>query len=172
MNKSELTSESRGEAQEGLKGTQSLYFDGCSKGNPGRAGAGAVIYKNKNDLTPSGELYMHSEFVGEKETNNVAEYTGLVIGLKDAIKLNIKNLDIFGDSQLVIRHMKGEYQVKSPSLLKLYQEAKTLEKHFDSISYNHVYRKDNKKADGLANDALANDALANDALANDAFINK
>jgi ribonuclease HI len=157
MNKITLTSESRGEAPEGLKGTQSLYpqlyFDGCSKGNPGRAGAGAVIYKHKNALNPSGELYTHSEFVGEKETNNVAEYTGLIIGLKDAIKLNIKSLDVFGDSQLVIRQMRGEYQVKSPTLLKLYQAAKTLEKQFDSITYNHVFRKDNKKADALANDA-------------------
>ena len=159
------TSESRSEAQEGLKWTQSfypqLYFDGCSKGNPGRAGAGAVIYKNKNSLNPTGELYTHSKFVGEKETNNVAEYIGLVIGLKDAIQLKIKNLDVNGDSLLVIRQMKGEYQVKSPSLLKLYQEAKTLEKQFDSITYNHVFRKDNKNADALANDALANDALAN-----------
>ena len=142
--------------------TPQLYFDGCSKGNPGRAGAGTVIYKNKHDQTVTGELYTHSEFVGEKETNNVAEYTGLIIGLKGAIKLNIKNLDIYGDSLLVIRQMKGEYQVKSPSLLKLYQAAKVFETQFDTITYHHVYRKDNKKADALANDALANDALAND----------
>ncbi len=131
--------------------TPQLYFDGCSKGNPGRAGAGAVIYKNNKDLTSINELYSHSKFVGEKETNNVAEYTGLIIGLKDALQLNIHHLDVNGDSQLVIRQMQGKYGVKSPSLLKLYQEAKTLERQFDSITYHHVYRKDNKKADSLAN---------------------
>ena len=68
--------------------TYSLYFDGCSKGNPGKAGAGAVIYKNNM------EIFSISIFVGEKETNNVAEYSGLVIGLKEAVKLSIKNLDV------------------------------------------------------------------------------
>jgi ribonuclease HI len=136
-----------------------LYFDGCSKGNPGRAGAGVVIYKNKHDQTPLGELYTHVKFVGINETNNVAEYTGLIVGLQDAVKLNIKNIVINGDSLLVIKQMQGIYQVKSPSLKALYQEAKALEKQFDTISYNHVYRINNKRADALANDALANDAL-------------
>jgi ribonuclease HI len=127
-----------------------LYFDGCSKGNPGKAGAGAVIYKN-DIISLENELYSHSKFVGARETNNTAEYTGLIIGLKDAINLNIKNLIVKGDSMLVIKQMQGIYQVKSPSLLKLFQEAKTLERHFETVSYQHIYRKDNKKADHLAN---------------------
>jgi ribonuclease HI len=128
-----------------MNDTYELYFDGCSKGNPGKAGAGAVIYKNNM------EIFSISIFVGEKETNNVAEYSGLVIGLKEAVKLAIKNLEVKGDSQLVIRQMKGEYKVNAPSLLKLFQEAKTFQKQFDKITFTHVYRSENKRADELAN---------------------
>ena len=128
--------------------TYSLYFDGCSKGNPGKSGAGAVIYKNNM------EVFSISIFVGEKETNNVAEYNGLLIGLKEAIKLNIKELEVKGDSLLVIKQMIGEYQVKAPALLKLYTEAKKMTKYFNKITFNHVYRKDNKRADELSNQGL------------------
>ena len=122
-----------------------MYFDGCSKGNPGRAGAGSVIYKNSN------ELFANSLFVSDNDTNNVAEYTGLIMGLEDAIKNNIKDLIVKGDSLLVIQQMNGKYQVKSDNLIKLYKRAKELEKCFTSIQYYHVYRKDNKRADELSN---------------------
>lgn len=125
-----------------------LYFDGCSKGNPGRSGAGAVLYKNNN------ELATNSLFVGDKETNNSAEYNGLIIGLELAIKYNIKNLVVKGDSLLVIQQMIGKYQVKSSTLLQLYTKVKMLEKLFTSIVYQHVYRNDNKRADELANAAI------------------
>lgn len=122
-----------------------MYFDGCSKGNPGRAGAGSVIYKNNN------ELFANVLFVSEHDTNNVAEYTGLIMGLEVAIKNNIKDLIVKGDSLLVIQQMNGKYQVKSDNLIKLYKRAKELEKCFNSIHYYHVYRKDNKRADELSN---------------------
>jgi ribonuclease HI len=125
-----------------------LYFDGCSKGNPGRSGAGAVLYKNNN------ELATNSLFIGDKETNNSAEYNGLIIGLELAIKYNIKNLVVKGDSLLVIQQMTGKYQVKSNTLLQLYIKVKMLEKLFTSIVYQHVYRNDNKRADELANAAI------------------
>jgi len=125
-----------------------LYFDGCSKGNPGRSGAGAVLYKNNN------ELATNSLFIGDKETNNSAEYNGLIIGLELAIKYNIKNLVVKGDSLLVIQQMTGKYQVKSNTLLQLYIKVKMLEKLFTSIIYQHVYRNDNKRADELANAAI------------------
>ena len=131
-----------------MNDTYKLYFDGCSKGNPGKAGAGAVIYKNNM------EVFSISIFVGEKETNNVAEYTGLLIGLKEAVKLGIKDLVVNGDSQLVIKQMKGEYQVKAPNLIKLFTEAKQLEKEFEKITFNHVYRTENKRADQLSNEGL------------------
>ena len=79
-----------------------LQFDGCSKSNPGIAGAGAVIYKfNK-------EINNKIQFVGNNSTNNVAEYTGLIIGLKLAIDMGIKSLVVEGDSMLIIKQMKEE----------------------------------------------------------------
>ena len=80
--------------------TYTLFFDGCSKGNPGLAGAGAVVYKNQI------EIYAQSSFVGEKESNNVAEYHGLLMGLEYVVsvlsKNEMNNLHVKGDSMLVL----------------------------------------------------------------------
>lgn len=123
----------------------SLYFDGCSKGNPGRAGAGAVLYKNQI------EIFAKSLFVGEKETNNVAEYNGLLLGLREAVTRGVKKLVVKGDSLLIIKQMKGEYKVNSPAMKPHYEEARSLAAFFDSITFEHVYRTENKRADELAN---------------------
>ncbi len=128
-----------------------LQFDGCSKGNPGKAGSGAVIYKNKT------EIWGKSLFIGNKNTNNEAEYTGLIIGLEEAIDMGIKNLCVEGDSLLVINQMTGKYKVKSENLILLYDKAKELEKQFNVIVYNHIYRNLNKRADELSNLALSQD---------------
>ena len=128
-----------------------LRFDGCSKGNPGLAGCGAVIYQYDK------EIWYDTFFVGEKATNNHAEYAGLLLGLQQAIAMGIKTLRVEGDSQLVINHMKGIYKCKSINLIELYDKAKYLEKRFDKIEYFHIYRKDNKRADYLSNLAINND---------------
>jgi ribonuclease HI len=125
-----------------------LFFDGCSKGNPGRAGAGAVLYKNEI------EIWNKAHYVGNKLTNNYAEYMGLIIGLQEAVKQNISTLQVKGDSLLVIRQMKGEYKVNSENILELYKVAKNLTLLISNIEFNHVYRKDNKRADALSNEAL------------------
>ena len=125
-----------------------LFFDGCSKGNPGESGAGAVIFCDDK------EVYTESFFVGVRETNNVAEYTGLIMGLSYAVDNNIDNIIVKGDSNLVIRQMKGEFQVKSPKIMPYYQEAKKLSDKIKHIRYEHVYRDNNKRADELANDAV------------------
>ena len=125
-----------------------MNFDGCSKGNPGPAGAGAVIYQNGI------EIWGSCEFVGKKETNNMAEYAGLILGMKEAVHRNIRKIAIKGDSQLVIKQMRGEYKVKSENLLESFAQAKKLEKDFDVITYDHVYRNENKRADELSNDGL------------------
>jgi ribonuclease HI len=125
-----------------------LFFDGCSKGNPGLSGAGAVIYKNDS------EIWSGTTFVGKKSTNNQAEYCGLILGLKKATELNIKSLLVKGDSQLVIHQMTGKYKCKSDSLLGFYEKAKNLEKYFENIEYTHVLRHLNKRADELSNQAL------------------
>ena len=96
------------------KDKYTLFFDGCSKGNPGKSGAGAVLYKN--DI----ELWSQAYFVGEKQTNNYAEYMGLIIGLEEAVKKNLSSLTVKGDSLLVIKQMSGSYKVNSPNIIGLY----------------------------------------------------
>ncbi len=130
-----------------------LQFDGCSKSNPGIAGAGAVIYKFNKEISSK------IQFVGNSSTNNEAEYTGLIIGLKDAINLGIKELTVEGDSLLIINQMNGIYKVKSENLIELYKEATKLKSQFDYISFTHIYRSSNKRADELSNLAISKDYL-------------
>lgn len=125
-----------------------LRFDGASKGNPGLSGAGAVIYEEDK------EIWTEAHFIGNDRTNNEAEYIGLILGLRKAIELNIKDLLVEGDSMLIIKQMNGEYKVTSDRLEPLHKTAKSLESQFDKIFYNHIYRKDNKRADELANIAI------------------
>lgn len=131
------------------KNIYTLRFDGCSKGNPGLAGSGAVIYNNGI------EIWSKSVFVGKHNTNNEAEYTGLLIGLEEAVNIGIETLHVEGDSLLVIKQMKGEYKVKSEKLIKLYEKAKECEKMINKIEYNHIYREKNIRADELSNMGLS-----------------
>jgi ribonuclease HI len=126
-----------------------MNFDGSSKGNPGLAGAGVVIYKNNQ------EYWSTCKFVGYK-TNNQSEYSALIIGLKEALNLGINTLCVYGDSLLVINQVNGLFCVKSPLLVELYNEAIELKKQFKYIEFNHVYRENNKRADELSNLALEN----------------
>lgn len=150
--------------------TYELYFDGCSKGNPGQAGAGAVLYEITPEVetaladtaatastasTKKKEIWVGSAFVGENITNNVAEYNGLILGLMEAVKRGLSTLHVFGDSLLIIKQMQGAYAVKAPQLQKCYQSAKVLEKQLVTVTYAHVYRTDNQRADALANAAVA-----------------
>lgn len=125
-----------------------LQFDGCSKNNPGLAGAGAVIYHEED------ELWSDHFFVGENATNNHAEYAGLILGLQQAIVLGIKSLTVEGDSLLVINQMTGKYKCNSQNLIELYDKAKELEDKFENICFVHIYRNKNKKADELSNIAV------------------
>ena len=127
-----------------------LFFDGCSKGNPGPAGAGAVIYHN--DI----EIWSDAFFVGKRETNNVAEYSGLIRGLEEAVRQNIKQISVKGDSELVIKQVNGVYKVRSDSMIPLYTRVKELQKKFEKIEFVHVYRDKNKRADELSNIGVAN----------------
>jgi len=133
-----------------------LQFDGCSKKNPGLAGAGAVIYKYSKEIW-SGDL-----FVGTNATNNYAEYSGLILGLEKAIELNIKTLHVEGDSLLVINQMTGKYKCNSPNLTELYNKAKELSAKFDSINFVHIFRNKNVRADELSNQAVIKYLMSND----------
>lgn len=129
--------------------TYSLYFDGASKGNPGKAGSAAVLYDGEKEIAITGK------YIGPRKTNNEAEYMGLIFGLILCIQLSIKNVKVYGDSQLVIKQMRGEYAVKNERLKKLYDDARKLINEFESISFDHVLRAKNARADQLANEAVA-----------------
>ncbi len=127
-----------------------LNFDGCSKGNPGKAGIGAVLYCGED------ELWYSNQYIGIK-TNNESEYMALIMGLKAAISRSIDELLVCGDSMLVINQMNGTYKVKNQNLFELYTCAKQLCTNFKYIEFKHVYRQFNKRADKLANDTLIKD---------------
>ena len=127
------------------KNTYLLRFDGASKGNPGKAGAGAVLYLNNN------EIWNTSKYIGNNFTCNYAEYYALIIGLEEASKRDIKNLNVEGDSQLVINQLNGKFRVKSLNIIDLYTRAKFLSNEFDLITFKHIYRNYNQRADELAN---------------------
>jgi len=124
-----------------------LYTDGASRGNPGRAGAGIVI------LAPDGDVILQKGiYLGEK-TNNEAEYLALLLGLKEACKLGIKDLYIYIDSQLVVNHLKGIYKLRAKHLKPLYEKTKQALSRF-SYQISHISRDKNKLADKLANLAI------------------
>jgi ribonuclease HI len=130
------------------KNTFILNFDGCSKGNPGLSGAGAVIYNNNI------EVWAGYSVVDTSATNNQAEYTGLIIGLKYAVDNQIQDLLVQGDSQLVINQMTGKYKCNADKLVVLYKTAKALENQIKNVQYAHVLRKFNARADELSNMAV------------------
>ncbi|MDC0709722.1 ribonuclease HI family protein [Stigmatella sp. ncwal1] len=125
-----------------------LYSDGAARGNPGPAGAGAVL------IEPGGQVVARiGKFLGQ-QTNNYAEYMGLLIGLKHARGLGTKEIEIFADSELLIRQLGGRYQVKSPTLRPLYEEAVKLLNDFSRVKLVHVPREMNAEADEMSNRAI------------------
>lgn len=130
------------------EGVWSLYCDGASRGNPGQAGAGAVLIDASGDIKGQ-----YGEYLGQT-TNNVAEYQALLLGLKMARNLGVKKIQVFADSELLVRQLKGQYRVKAPHLLPLYDAAQRARKEFASFAISHVPREMNSLADRLANAAI------------------
>ncbi len=125
-----------------------LYTDGAARGNPGPAGAGAVI------LNADGHVVAKiGKFLGES-TNNVAEYMGLILGLKRARAMGIKELDVFSDSELLVKQIAGDYAVKAEHLKPLHDEAKALLKGFSFVEVRHIPREENAQADAMSNRAI------------------
>jgi probable phosphoglycerate mutase len=124
------------------------HCDGGSRGNPGPAGYGAVIEDAKGRV-----LAELSVFVGI-QTNNFAEYSGLLGVLRWAIEHNAKRLRVISDSELMVKQMQGKYAVKSPILRPLFEEARKLSRRIESFEMRHTLRGGNKTADRLANEAM------------------
>jgi broad specificity phosphatase PhoE/ribonuclease HI len=125
-----------------------IEADGGSRGNPGPAGYGAVVRDS------DGEILLERYGSLGVTTNNVAEYTGLIEGLKAALELNATHVDVRMDSKLVIEQMSGRWQIKNPGLRPLAAEAAALVKRLDGVTFDWIPRERNKAADALANRAM------------------
>ena len=127
-----------------------LCTDGASRGNPGPAGAGAIITDEKGATLTEKAVYL-----GEA-TNNQAEYQALLIGLQEAVKLAPARLIVRMDSELIVKQLKGEYRVRNRDLQPLHTRARELMEQLNDVKVMHVPREENVYADRLANQAIDN----------------
>ena len=130
-----------------------LFTDGGARGNPGPAAYGYVLEAGDGTV-----LAAHGETIGVA-TNNVAEYSALVEGLRKAAELHLNELEVVSDSELVVNQMRGSWRVKNEALRELWREAMRLATTFDTITYNAVRREHNELADQLVNEALDAEGL-------------
>lgn len=122
--------------------------DGASRGNPGPAAIGVAI-EDAEGL----EVASHSEAIGTT-TNNVAEYRAVVQGLHMLDQLGARRAEFLLDSELVVRQLNGQYRVRDPKMAALYAEVRRLAARLGEITFRHIPRRENERADGLANEAL------------------
>ena len=123
-------------------------IDGGARGNPGPAAYGVIVRDGKGEIIA--EL---SDYLGI-QTNNYAEYSGLLAALDFAVREKHLSLKVLSDSELLVRQMQGRYKVKSPGLIDLYDRARALVRKLDHFSIDHVLRQYNKEADALVNQVL------------------
>lgn len=123
-----------------------IYSDGGSRGNPGKSAYAIVVTKDDRII------FEKSEFLGIN-TNNYAEYRGLIAGISKALELKEDEVEFIMDSQLVIRQMNGEYKVKSDNIKKLHEDAKALSSLIPKVKFTHVLRENEfvSRADALLN---------------------
>jgi probable phosphoglycerate mutase len=136
------------ERAKGVGGWFTAHCDGGARGNPGPAGYGAVIED------PEGRVVARlSEYLG-RQTNNYAEYKGLLAVLDWALESGVSRLRVTSDSELMVRQMKGRYKVKNPGLRPLWEEAQRRALKLQGFEVRHTLRRGNKEADRLANRAM------------------
>jgi probable phosphoglycerate mutase len=123
-------------------------IDGGARGNPGPSAYGVVVRDAKGEVIA--EL---SDYLGI-QTNNYAEYSGLLAALEFAVREKHPSLKVLSDSELLVRQMQGRYKVKSPGLIDLYAQARALVRKLEHFSIDHVLRQYNKDADALVNQVL------------------
>jgi ribonuclease HI len=124
-----------------------IHTDGAARGNPGPAAFAYVITRDgQPDIEENGCM--------GSATNNVAEYTALVRALRHAVQLGAERVSLFSDSELMVKQMNGEYRVKNEDLKPLFQEAKRLAAEIGDVTFRHVRREQNSRADQLCNESL------------------
>jgi ribonuclease HI len=124
-----------------------IYIDGACSGNPGDASIGIVFSHGEEPVKNI------SKYIGS-QTNNIAEYTALVVALQEANAMKIKSVRIYSDSELLCRQMNGAYKVKNENLKNLYDQAQVLRRGFENFSLYQIPREKNKGADKLARLAI------------------
>jgi ribonuclease HI len=125
-----------------------IHTDGASRGNPGEAGAGAVISDSQGRTVKELKLYLGMA------SNNVAEYRAAIHALERALELGARSVTLYLDSELVVRQLRGEYRVREPHLKTLHQNAQEILNRFSQYSILYVSREENRRADQLANEAI------------------
>ncbi len=135
-----------------------IEADGGSRGNPGPAGFGCVVWADDHATV----LAEHKKAIGVT-TNNVAEYRGLIAGLEEARRLGADEVAVRMDSKLVVEQMSGRWKVKHPAMAELHQQARALASTFDTVSFSWIPRERNSHADRLANEAMDSAAAGSDA---------
>ncbi len=125
-----------------------IFTDGASRGNPGPAAIAAIIQDETGK--PIASL---SRRIGTT-TNNEAEYRAIIAALQKAVSLGAREVELKSDSELVVRQINGSYRVKAPALKPLYQQVKKLQGFVERLTITHISRRQNTRADRLANKAL------------------
>jgi len=125
-----------------------IHADGASRGNPGEAGAGAVISDSQGRTLKELKLYLGMA------SNNVAEYRAAIHALERALDLGGRSVTLHLDSELVVRQLRGEYRVREPHLKVLHQKAQEVLNLFSQYSILYIPREENRRADQLANEAI------------------
>ncbi len=125
-----------------------IHADGASRGNPGEAGAGAVLADARGRTIKELKCFLGMA------TNNVAEYRAAILALERALELGAGSVSLHLDSELVVRQLRGEYKVRESHLKPLHEKALTLLHQFDRYEIISVPREDNRRADQLANEAI------------------
>ncbi len=125
-----------------------VNVDGGARGNPGPAAIAIVVRDEEGEV-----IHEASETIG-RATNNVAEYRALLLGIERAKQLGATEVDLVGDSELIVKQVRGEYKVKKPDLKPLHAAAAAALARLDSWSIRHVRRELNAEADRLVNEAL------------------
>lgn len=121
-----------------------IFSDGCSRGNPGPAGIGFLIFDENNCL-----IFSRGKYVGVR-TNNEAEYLAAITALKEVLALGASEVELFSDSELLVKQVRGEYSVRSGRLEPLYRELISLIKNFEKFVIKRIERGENREADKIA----------------------
>jgi ribonuclease HI len=125
-----------------------IFTDGAARGNPGPASIGIIIKNEQGKIIASVSQRINTT------TNNQAEYMAVVTALEKTISMGVRQVDLYSDSELVVRQINGSYRVKKDTLKPLYQRAKQLQNSLEGFTITHIPREQNIEADNLANRAL------------------